>query len=107
VLYEHLSPEKQMNTITHEIAHALVGHVHGHDHVWRRKHLELGGDGRTCSDMEFDETTKKKVFKYLGKCPNGHTVTRAARSEKMYILSCSRCSPVYNPLYMFTWTQNF
>lgn len=33
------------NTMLHEIAHALVGTGHGHDDVWKKKCLEIGGDG--------------------------------------------------------------
>lgn len=34
-----------MDTVAHEVAHALVGPAHGHDAVWRRKAVELGGSG--------------------------------------------------------------
>lgn len=33
------------NTVLHEIAHALVGPGHGHDHVWRRQALAIGCNG--------------------------------------------------------------
>lgn len=33
--------------ILHEIAHAMVGTSHGHDEVWKKKCLEIGGDGKT------------------------------------------------------------
>jgi len=38
------------NTILHEIAHALTP-GHGHDAVWRRKCLILGGDGKDTFDL--------------------------------------------------------
>jgi len=34
--------DKIKNTILHEIAHALVGEVHGHRKVWQDKAKELG-----------------------------------------------------------------
>lgn len=34
------------NTVLHELAHALVGPRHGHNVIWQRKCLELGGDGK-------------------------------------------------------------
>lgn len=41
-----LTDEKVIrNTILHEIAHALVGPGHGHDHVWRRQALTIGCNG--------------------------------------------------------------
>mmetsp|Transcript_760 Transcript_760/g.1920 ORF Transcript_760/g.1920 Transcript_760/m.1920 type:complete len:456 (-) Transcript_760:109-1476(-) len=41
------------NTILHEIAHALVGHKHGHDAVWRKMALQLGCDGSRCSKTDW------------------------------------------------------
>lgn len=38
------------STVTHEIAHALVGPGHKHDIVWRRMFLSMGGDGKRCYD---------------------------------------------------------
>lgn len=43
---KHLSAindkETVMDTILHEIAHALVGRGHGHDYVWKSKAREIG-----------------------------------------------------------------
>lgn len=46
VLLRAFSDEEAMDTITHEIAHALVGPGHKHDLVWVRQHRALGGSGR-------------------------------------------------------------
>ena len=55
-------PQDVMNTLLHEIAHAIVGHAEGHGPVWVNKALELGCDGRRCSeDMGVERT-------YKGKC---------------------------------------
>ena len=35
-LVEHNGPEEVLDTLLHEIAHALVGPRHGHDAVWKR-----------------------------------------------------------------------
>lgn len=53
------------NTILHEIAHALVGHSHGHDAVWQRKALEIGCDGKRCGVLPEEA---KKDAKYLVAC---------------------------------------
>ena len=42
------SYDEILDTILHEIAHALTPR-HGHDSVWSRKALELGSNGRRCS----------------------------------------------------------
>ena len=39
-------------TLLHEIAHALVGAGHGHDSVWRRKCIQIGGTGARCSSKD-------------------------------------------------------
>lgn len=41
----HITVEKVLDTIAHEIAHALVGPNEGHNGKWRQKALELGSDG--------------------------------------------------------------
>lgn len=38
------------NTIAHEMAHAIVGYAAGHNKEWREKAIELGSDGKRCSD---------------------------------------------------------
>ena len=41
-----LNPEEEvLNTILHEIAHALVGRGKGHTQVWKLKALEIGCNG--------------------------------------------------------------
>lgn len=60
----NLNDEKKvMDIILHEIAHALVGYGHGHDKVWRRKCIEIGGDGKRCYSLETTNT-----FKDYGDC---------------------------------------
>ena len=57
-----LHPEKVMDTLLHEIAHAIVGHEAGHGPTWVSKALELGCNGRRCGeDMGVERT-------YKGKC---------------------------------------
>lgn len=47
VLTEIVDELHVLNTILHEIAHALVGCKHGHDEVWKTKALEIGCTGNT------------------------------------------------------------
>ena|SRR6267154_2711006 len=37
------------NTILHEIAHALMP-KHNHNKFWKRKFIEIGGNGKRCYD---------------------------------------------------------
>lgn len=58
VLLKEFSDAKAMNTITHEIAHALVGPGQGHGYVWQAKHRSLGGNGMKSWGDDDAETTK-------------------------------------------------
>ena len=66
------------NTILHEIAHALVGHSHGHDHVWRSKAIEIGCDGSRTN--HYDEVNLR--YKYLAECPCCGITHKASRLPK-------------------------
>lgn len=95
-----MTMDEFMNTLTHEIAHALVGPGHAHDDVWRRMHLSLGGNGRTTSEIGV-----KVIHKWLGTCPNGHTVRRHRLTQFARNGSCPKCHPRFNPDYRFQWTE--
>lgn len=87
-------------TILHEIAHALVGSHHNHNNVWKRKCLEIGGNGR--SHYTSDDT-KAVPPKYIGRCPNGHEVT-SGRKRKVKS-TCGKCHPVYNEKYLIIFEK--
>ena len=90
-----------MDTINHEIAHALVGSGHGHNHVWRSKAIELGSNGQRCS-KSFVGVREKAKWKTV--CPNGHTSLRHRRSRIRS--SCVVCCPVFNEAYLIRWEPN-
>ncbi len=70
------------DTILHEIAHALVGPEHGHDHIWYSKAKEIGCSGKRTHDSNF--TPPKLIMK----CQNcGWLTGRHARRN----LICKRC----------------
>lgn len=56
-----------LNTIKHEVAHALVGPSHGHDEVWRQKAISIGCDGERCVRFGAAVTLTPK---FVGTCPN-------------------------------------
>lgn len=80
------------NTILHEIAHALVGHRHGHDSVWRRKAREIGCDGNRCYSRNDTEIVKGK---YKAVCPQCGYVHHRHRKPKT-VKACGVCSRVFD-----------
>jgi predicted SprT family Zn-dependent metalloprotease len=77
--------ERVRNTILHEIAHALTP-GHGHDEVWRAKHVMLGGNGKRCSDGA------RAQARYIAKCRCGeHRMFRASKYLRSDRLKCRTC----------------
>lgn len=81
------------NVILHEIAHALTP-GHKHDAVWRRKLLDIGGDGKQFHSINTSH-------RYVGSCSPGcdSKLHRDARSERMTRLICRKCRA------KITWTD--
>ena len=65
------------DTILHEIAHALVGHGHGHDSVWKAKCREIGAKPERCYTQEDTTVIAGKYRAVCGGC--GEVYTRHKR----------------------------
>ncbi len=57
------SAAERLDTILHEIAHALVGPSHNHDRVWKAKAREIGCNGERCHNVKFSPP------RYITFCP--------------------------------------
>ncbi|MEZ4601775.1 MAG: SprT-like domain-containing protein [Syntrophotaleaceae bacterium] len=77
------SDEEILDTLLHEIAHALVGHRHNHDAVWQAKALEIGGSGERCHDRRFCPP------RYIVQCRNGCWTLTAERRRRNVV--CRKC----------------
>jgi predicted SprT family Zn-dependent metalloprotease len=95
--------EEVRDTILHEIAHALVGAGHGHNHVWKRKALEIGCNGERCYNaLEINTPQSKYVADCVG-CGNTYKKHRTPKKSS----SCGKCSGgSYNPTYKLEWKLN-
>ena len=102
-LSKHISPlrkkEDIVDTILHEIAHAIVGPRNGHNDIWRKKAIEIGCNGERCGD------DVRLEGKWVGVCPNGHTSSRHRKPK--YRVSCGKCSNVriFDVKYLITYTE--
>ncbi|VTR92600.1 Uncharacterized protein OS=Phycisphaera mikurensis (strain NBRC 102666 / KCTC 22515 / FYK2301M01) GN=PSMK_31170 PE=4 SV=1: SprT-like [Gemmata massiliana] len=82
--------EEVLDTLLHEIAHALVGPRHGHDAVWRAKCRAIGARPEAC----YGEEIEMPRGRWRARCP-GCTAEydrhrRPARAEGWYCRPCGR-----------------
>lgn len=89
------------NNLLHEMAHALVGHKHHHNYVWKSKAKEIGCDANRCYDGNAVITPKPN---WIGTCPNNHTHKRHRTPRNL--MSCSLCCPKFNKDYAIVWKKN-
>ena len=87
------SVEEVHNTILHEIAHAIAGRGHGHDLLWRRMFISMGGNGKRCYHSSETITPKPN---FIGTCSNGHVETRFRLKKRALQMACGKCCNEYN-----------
>lgn len=66
ILVPMWTEEQILDTLIHEVSHALVGYSHKHDGVWRAKCIELGGSGRVTHDNPVVDRTEKLTCSNCG-----------------------------------------
>jgi predicted SprT family Zn-dependent metalloprotease len=109
ILIPHMTNEGIKDTIIHEIAHALT-RGHNHDHVWRRKCIELGGNGnRVGNDDKFNsnpDVIRQQISKYTLICPTcGLKIFKNRKPKKN--ISCGKHGNYYNPQHKFEIIINY
>jgi len=85
---EKNSDAEILDTILHEIAHALVGSDHGHDAVWQAKCLEIGAVPKRCGMAEMPIGSWRAVCPTCQK--NFHRHRRPAQPNAYF---CRTCGP--------------
>lgn len=79
------------NTLLHEIAHALVGPGHNHNHVWQRKAQSIGCNGYRCHQVIHTPP------KYVGSCACAGFVWKRQRlTRKAQTGYCGSCGQNVN-----------
>jgi len=99
-----------IDTIIHEIAHALTP-GHHHDNVWKRKCIELGGNGQRVGEDTKYKNDRVDVMEKIKK----YTLTCSVCGEKYYVgrlpkytMSCGMHGiKGFNPDYKLIVTQNY
>lgn len=88
------SNEDIVDTILHEIAHALVGPGNGHNKTWKAKCIEIGARPVRC----YGEHIKMVEGKYIGYCDQcGETFYRhraLRKGKRNYHLACGPGSEI-------------
>lgn len=103
-LVERNPQEEVLETILHEIAHALAGPNTHHGPVWQYMARQVG-----CAPTRCYDSTKVKTppAKYIGTCPCcGQKWKRHRRPKKS--VWCLRCKVFHNydPQYSIRWEEN-
>jgi predicted SprT family Zn-dependent metalloprotease len=90
----HNRREMIVDTILHEIAHALVGVNHGHDQVWKHMCLRLGCNPKSC-----DKAVQMPEGDWRAQCPSCKRVfSRHRRPKSLRGFFCTRCGPALGQL---------
>lgn len=92
-----------LDTILHEVAHALVPRGSGHGPVWKQRAVAIGCNGKRCADTN----TVKAPAPFEGKCPSCGYTTKAYRRRNTACASCCKAynKGVYSALYRFVWRR--
>lgn len=106
-LFALWSYDAAMQTVLHEIAHALTP-GHHHDKVWKAKAREIGHSGNRCYDgaAQGSYPSQRQARSWIGTCPKGHKKTRARQPLAGRRYSCGTCSPgKFNSAVILEWRK--
>lgn len=83
--------QKVIDTILHEIAHAL-NRGQGHNYIWRKTAISLGCDGNRCYDGNKVNHVKGKYVYQCPVCKSEHNYHRRITRNT----ACGKCCKKYN-----------
>lgn len=79
------SKEQIIDTILHEIAHALVGPNHGHDATWKAAAQRIGCTAERCHQVQHTPP------RWQGQCGCGQQWERQRLSQRLRTSRCRKC----------------
>ena len=87
VSYCHRATRAEIvDTLLHEIAHAIAGHAHHHDAVWRAVARAIGCTAERCHDVDHTRA------RWVGACGCGRPWRRQRLSRRLRLgARCPRC----------------
>lgn len=113
ILVPVMTDEAILDTIIHEIAHALT-RGHNHDRVWQAKCIELGGNGQRCGGPDKYKDGKvgqliiqEKLAKYTLSCPCCDNKSHKNRKPTKSYSCNNHGDRFFNPKYKMILTQNY
>jgi predicted SprT family Zn-dependent metalloprotease len=92
LLFRHIDENEVVDTITHEIAHAMVGPGQGHNWVWACQHRALGGSGnRAWSNADVSKATAKHLLQCRNEACTFETTRNRLTQKVRDNNRCPRC----------------
>lgn len=95
ILIPGVSDSDVLNTVLHEIAHAMVGDGHGHNSIWRRQFVAIGGNGQRLTRSVAAEHIQS-IAKYKVYCGAGEYLGTTNRKTKR--LTNALCKTHHKPI---------
>ena len=81
-----------MDTVLHEVAHAIAGQKAGHGPAWKKACRQVGAQPERCYTLD---EVNQPLSKYIRYCPCcGHATPLFRRSRKLY--ACGKCCKKHN-----------
>lgn len=96
--------EETLDTILHEIAHAIVGPGEHHGPAWRAQARRIGAVPRAVM-AEPKDGLREATAQWVGRCQYGHESSHRFFRRPSREYSCSQCSPRWKPEFILTYTK--
>ena len=80
--------EQVMDTILHEIAHAIAGYEAGHGEIWKHVCIQIGAKPNRCYNAEETNVVELKYYAVCGACGKEHQKARLVNKTARRSCKC-------------------